>query len=688
MSTPGFSLSSAERLTSPALNPVVQGFSPGLPRQRASPKGLDYRAGQSLFCYNLPMNERESTMRQSLLVAIVLIAAAMLLTTCGGGHKRAVVQGLSPGSSVGDKTSPEGLPAEAGLDYQEAVSLDSALSELAALETPEGVDPALFAELKDALREALDQRFSPLTSNPSSLTPAKLVSTPPTGESNRVNDLTITDIGGGTYTLSWHYRNLGDYDQNGTVGISDITPIAMHYGETYDPETEPNCLLAVIDGSANGVVDIADITPIAMNYGVECAGYNIEGSYSPIGSFSFIQEAPLSEAMGDGRLEFFAELDELSWDYYRVRPYDSEGIAGIPSIVASVAPLIHSVSPLAGAQGSDVTFVANVTGVSPLTYAWDFGGGATPNVTNDSEPTVTLGAAGSYSASLIVANAYGSDNYDFMLNVELQPTIIEVMPTIGDPGQPATFTATVEGTLPFTYDWDFGGGATPNTSEQESPQVILAESGIYTISLTVTNVWAADTYSFSLTVTDWVHTWGGNSSDVGVALAVDQNGDAYLAGPGVLLLKYDTGGNLLWAKTWGGAVQSPLPLELLETSMSLDILRVLVLAGPTLFFSSTHQMATSSGRGLGVDPMTTKVMRSLLTTSAMCMSRDIVPSSLALTRTTSSYSSTILAANSSGRKRGMVATGISRTLSLLKTTEMCLSPGKLGRTLGPVMPFS
>lgn len=29
--------------------------------------------------------------------------------------------------------------------------------------------------------------------------------------------------------LSWSYVNLGDYDQNGEVGIPDITQIALHY---------------------------------------------------------------------------------------------------------------------------------------------------------------------------------------------------------------------------------------------------------------------------------------------------------------------------------------------------------------------------------------------------------------------------------------------------------------------------
>lgn len=122
-------------------------------------------------------------------------------------------------------------------------------SELDALEVPDGVDPALFEELKDALEEALVAWGID-----------RMVSTPPTGDNNRVDPLNyyIEDVEGTDhYFLTWLYRSPGDYDLSGKVGIADITPIAMHYGEdiiTYPEATH-------IDGSLNGVVDIADITP-------------------------------------------------------------------------------------------------------------------------------------------------------------------------------------------------------------------------------------------------------------------------------------------------------------------------------------------------------------------------------------------------------------------------------------------
>ncbi len=281
--------------------------------------------------YEPPVSKEEPTMRFNCILRVVALtlvvcAFALVLSTCGGGKQSSVASLQSSDRSGGLQAAD--YPAD---NPPVEVSLDSALVELDALETPDGVDAELFAELNDALREALDQRFSSLTPNPSSLTPAKLVSTPPTGEANRVNDLQITDNGGGTYTLSWHYRNLGDYDQSGTVGISDITPIAMHYGETYDPETEPNCLLAVIDGNGDGKVGIADITPIAMYYSTDCAGYSIRGSSTYPESLDETVEIGTVEialATGEGRKRFSELLPESEYQFFAVAPYDGDSSLG------------------------------------------------------------------------------------------------------------------------------------------------------------------------------------------------------------------------------------------------------------------------------------------------------------------------------------------------------------------------
>ena len=59
----------------------------------------------------------------------------------------------------------------------------------------------------------------------------------------------------------------------------------------------------------------------------------------------------------------------------------------------------------------------------------------------------------------------------------------------------------------------------------------------------------------------WNITWGGSEHEGGNGLAIDDMGNAFITGStgsfeegqDVFLLKYDSSGNLLWNKTWGGS---------------------------------------------------------------------------------------------------------------------------------------
>ena len=92
--------------------------------------------------------------------------------------------------------------------------------------------------------------------------------------------------------LTFTATNFADYNNDGAVNISDITPLAQRFGLEYDdtpmpgdllsarhilghPDTRHNRLVAGADGSGNGKVDIADITPLAVNFNSELAGYNL-----------------------------------------------------------------------------------------------------------------------------------------------------------------------------------------------------------------------------------------------------------------------------------------------------------------------------------------------------------------------------------------------------------------------------
>ncbi|MEP0813386.1 MAG: PKD domain-containing protein [bacterium] len=377
--------------------------------------------------------------------------------------------------------------------------LDAAIEELMSLEAPPGADADVWSQLKFALADALKD-----------LGKDRFVSIAPIGTASRVPDLSYESDGDGTFTLKWTYRNHGDYDQSGEVGISDITPIALNYlqSTTDEPLVDPD---EVIDGDFSGEVGVSDITPIALNFQSTVAKYLIEGSNNAGGPWTAAGEAPFPV----GQIPFWFRPFSFDlgsapeFDFYRVVPDDGQGNRGIPSNVAArpvvpIAPDIISVSPLFVQAQTQATFTAVVEGDPPHLYTWNFGGGASPNTSNEPAPTVTAGSVGIYSCTVRVSNGIGEETFPFTLEVTpgAPPDITSVSPLSAQMGQQVTFTASVTGDLPMTYAWDFGGGATPDTSADESPTVNAGDLGSYDCTLTVTNASGNDVFPFTFQVTE------------------------------------------------------------------------------------------------------------------------------------------------------------------------------------------
>jgi PKD repeat protein len=172
-----------------------------------------------------------------------------------------------------------------------------------------------------------------------------------------------------------------------------------------------------------------------------------------------------------------------------------------------LAPHLYGLTPNSGDTGTQVTFTGGSNGGPVASWSWDFGGGAVPNTSTATAPKVTLGPTGQYAASVTATNPNGSSTLNFTLYVTdfgglKPPNVLGVTPATGNTGAAVTFLINNAGGTPDFYDWDFGGGADPNTSSADAPQVTLGDTGLYSGTLTATNSTGSSTCHFTLAVTE------------------------------------------------------------------------------------------------------------------------------------------------------------------------------------------
>ena len=134
---------------------------------------------------------------------------------------------------------------------------------------------------------------------------------------------------------------------------------------------------------------------------------------------------------------------------------------------------------------------------TPLSYAWDFGGGA-PNSTLEDPGSVTFNTAGTFSVSFTVTDSLGLASTPATRTVTVQAAALAPVAVIDSPasnvsinvGESVNFAGT--GTDPggdtqLTFFWEFEGG-TPASSTVEDPgNVTFNATGTFTVTFTVTD---------------------------------------------------------------------------------------------------------------------------------------------------------------------------------------------------------
>ncbi|MEZ5337642.1 MAG: PQQ-binding-like beta-propeller repeat protein [bacterium] len=195
----------------------------------------------------------------------------------------------------------------------------------AAPEVPEGVDPALWQSMLTELEQV---RSDAGRTREISMAPREL--------GNRVTQIGTEDSGDGGVNVGWYYQNTGDYDQNGQVTISDLTPVGVGFQAT--AASSGWFTKGAADGDHNGEVNLADITPIGVHFGNAVTGYIVEhtttpqflGSYTPVAEILFSEGTPVTAKVPSAislpteikQVYFEVRIDSLNpGDSYGIRPY-------------------------------------------------------------------------------------------------------------------------------------------------------------------------------------------------------------------------------------------------------------------------------------------------------------------------------------------------------------------------------
>ncbi len=128
-------------------------------------------------------------------------------------------------------------------------------------------------------------------------------------------------------------------------------------------------------------------------------------------------------------------------------------------------------------------------------YAWDFGDGGT---SADVNPAYTYAAPGTYTVTLTVTGAGGTNSAQTTITVNAAAPVAAFVPdvTFGNAPLAVQFTNQSTGDIQ-AYAWDFGDGG---TSADVNPAYTYAVPGTYTVTLTVTGAGGTNSSQTTITV--------------------------------------------------------------------------------------------------------------------------------------------------------------------------------------------
>lgn len=197
----------------------------------------------------------------------------------------------------------------------------------------------------------------------------------------------------------------------------------------------------------------------------------------------------------------------------------TEGTTSVPYLHAVMpAPVaMFTATPGSGIRPLTVIFNDTSTGVIH-TYAWDFTSNGTTGST-DKNTSYTFTTSGIYTVNLTVSGPGGSSSAARTVTVSDTGIVPSANFTAdvrrGNVPHRVKFNDRSEGTV-TSWAWDFNNDGR-NDSAEQNPTYIYPEKGVYSVSLTVSGPFGADTW----TRNDYITVRGSPDCDLTIAGAVN-----------------------------------------------------------------------------------------------------------------------------------------------------------------------
>ncbi|MEL7360986.1 MAG: PKD domain-containing protein [Bacteroidota bacterium] len=163
--------------------------------------------------------------------------------------------------------------------------------------------------------------------------------------------------------------------------------------------------------------------------------------------------------------------------------------------------------PMSLEAGQTGTFSADVNpdATGPLSFGWDWGDGST---STGLIATHTYSSPGAYTVTFTATGPANTDVETMTVEVTTppappaQPPVLAnctATPGTASVGEAVRFSATVTGTTPISFRYDFGDGGSANTLNASHT---YNQTGTYTVTLTSTNEAGTDQCTFVVNVAD------------------------------------------------------------------------------------------------------------------------------------------------------------------------------------------